>query len=143
MANAGNCPLCMSLLQAWTNSLLLQADQTTILQFLVQCLMYCEHSQKEVPVVVKHLLLELILPSAAAAAPEHIRREAGHLFTSFCKQPSGAKLAAKIATIFNLQREDLDDWQLLVASLQTMLQNQSSYKAAVHLLMQFEVRSMH
>eukprot|EP00775_Hariotina_reticulata_P004540 gene4540-4792_t len=76
-------------------------------------------------------------------APEHVRREAGHLFTSFCKQLSSAKLAAKIATIFNLQRDDLDDWELLVVSVQRMLQSQSSYKAAVHLLMQFEGLSDH
>lgn len=47
---------------------------------------------------------------------------------------------AQVAAIFKLTREDVSDWQLLTAAVQQMLTSQSSYKAAVHLLMQFEVR---
>jgi hypothetical protein len=46
----------------------------------------------------------------------------------------------QVATIFQLTREDLSDWQQLTDAVQQMLTSQSSYKAAVHLLMQFEVR---
>jgi hypothetical protein len=46
----------------------------------------------------------------------------------------------QVATIFQLTRGDLSDWQQLTGAVRQMLTSQSSYKAAVHLLMQFEVR---
>jgi hypothetical protein len=45
----------------------------------------------------------------------------------------------QVANIFQLTREDLSDWQQLTAAVRQMLTSQSSYKAAVHLMMQFEV----
>jgi hypothetical protein len=46
---------------------------------------------------------------------------------------------SQVAAVFQLTREDLSNWQLLTAAVQQMLTSQSSYKAAVHLLMQFQV----
>jgi hypothetical protein len=47
-----------------------------------------------------------------------------------------------VATTFRLARNDLslEDWQQLCACVPVMLQQPSNYKAAVHLMMQFEVR---
>jgi hypothetical protein len=49
----------------------------------------------------------------------------------------------QVATIFQLTREDLSDLQQLTDAVRQMLTSQSSYKAAVHLLMQFEVCCAH
>jgi hypothetical protein len=47
----------------------------------------------------------------------------------------------QVASAFGLTREDLgaDGWQQLSAAIPQMLQQPSSYKAAVYLFMQFEV----
>jgi hypothetical protein len=48
-----------------------------------------------------------------------------------------------VASAFDLTRGDLgaDGWQQLSATIPQMLQQPSSYKAAVYLFMQFEVRT--
>lgn len=48
----------------------------------------------------------------------------------------------QVATIFKLSRDDLTDWPQVTQAVQQMLASQSSYKAAVHLLMHFEVGTM-
>ncbi|WIA30602.1 hypothetical protein OEZ86_000682 [Tetradesmus obliquus] len=105
--------------------------------YVLRCLLYCQQHTGELSAGLKHLLLELILPEAAKAAGKQARSTAVQLFTAYCT-PVDAKLAAKVAAIFKLTREDVSDWQLLTAAVQQMLTSQSSYKAAVHLLMQFE-----
>lgn len=51
-------------------------------------------------------------------------------------------MTRQVASAFGLTREDLgaDGWQQLSAAIPQMLQQPSSYKAAVYLFMQFEVR---
>lgn len=63
------------------------------------------------------------------------------LFHAYCTVQD-AKLAAKVAVIFKLTSADLTDWHQVQLSVQQMLQSQSSYKAAVHMMMQFEVRPL-
>lgn len=48
----------------------------------------------------------------------------------------------QVATTFRLARKDLglEAWQQLCACVPLMLQQPSNYKAAVHLMLQFEVR---
>ncbi|KAF6257473.1 hypothetical protein COO60DRAFT_1701845 [Scenedesmus sp. NREL 46B-D3] len=105
--------------------------------YVMQCLLYCQQHVGELSAGLKHLLLELVQPEAAQAAGEQARGTAVQLFTIYCT-PQDAKLAAKVAGIFQLTRHDLSDWQQLTQAVRQMLTSQSSYKAAVHLLMQFE-----
>lgn len=119
-----------------------QVDKHTSLEFIVQCLLYCQTHQSVTSPGFKHLLLEVIPPEAAAQGNEAIKAGAVQLFHAYCTA-TDAKLAAKVASIFKLTRDDLTDWTQVTQALQQLLQNQTSYKAAVHIMMQFEVRPRH
>eukprot|EP00879_Flechtneria_rotunda_P029008 GHRR01031259.1.p1 GENE.GHRR01031259.1~~GHRR01031259.1.p1 ORF type:complete len:747 (+),score=261.21 GHRR01031259.1:313-2553(+) len=114
-----------------------QVDTAASLDFIIDCLLYCQQHRESTALALHHLLLQLIPSTAARAASPQTRAAAVQLFHAYC-DPEYAKLAAKIAAMFNLIPGDLTNWQQVVAAVQQMLQNQTSYKAAVLLLMQFE-----
>lgn len=116
----------------------MQVDKGTSLEFVIHCLLYCQNHLEATSPGLKHLLLELITPEAASQASEAVKAGAVQLFHAYCTV-TDAKLAAKVAVIFKLTREDLTDWDQVTLALQQLLQSQTSYKAAVHILMQFEV----
>lgn len=114
-------------------------DASSHLEFVVDCLLHCHQHLDSVASGLKHLLLELITPAASQTVQEDARRKAVQLFYAYCTVQD-AKLAAKVAMIFKLHKNDLEDMGRVVLAVQDMLQNSASYKAAVHIMMQFEVR---
>eukprot|EP00877_Chromochloris_zofingiensis_P011233 jgi/Chrzof1/6363/Cz18g05220.t1 len=116
-------------------------DDLQSLQLVTSCLSYIEHynHNDSWSAATRHLLLEVIPPNATKTLPQDspILKDAAQLFQGYCT-PATAKLAMKVAMVYDLKPCNVIDWEGLVCFVDALLADRAHYTTAVRLLMHFE-----